>query len=197
MSLHDERLDQVLFLLRQAQARSVLDLGCGAGRLLTLLANDRRFERLAGIDSDAGALAVCRTSLPSGSPERVRLQTGDYTRPILDLGDFDAIVMVETIEHLDPGRVSAVEQTVFKHYQPRLVLITTPNREYNPLLGLREGQLRDPDHRFEWDRSRFRTWATGVGHRNGYRCQLGGIGEAHPELGCPSQYARFERRSEG
>lgn len=191
MSLHDERLDQVLFLLRQAQAHSVLDLGCGAGRLLTRLATERRFDRLAGVDSDAAALAVCRDSLPNGSAERVILQPGDYTRPIADLSGFDAITMVETIEHLDPGRLSAVEQTVFSHYRPRLVLITTPNREYNPLLGLRDGQLRDPDHRFEWDRGRFRQWASGVARRNGYQCRIGGIGDAHPELGSPSQYARF------
>ncbi len=192
MSLHDERLGQVLFLLRQAQVRSVLDLGCGAGRLLALLAADQRFKKLAGVDSDAAALAVCRSSLPSGNGERVCLQTGDYTRPIAGLSDFDAIVMVETIEHLDSGRISAVEHTVFAHYRPRLALITTPNREYNPLLGLRDGQLRDPDHRFEWDRGRFRTWATGVARRNGYQCRVGGIGEAHRELGSPSQYARFE-----
>jgi SAM-dependent methyltransferase len=192
MSLHEERLEQVVFLLRQANAGSVLDLGCGAGRLLSLLATDPRVQRLAGVDSDAGALAVCRSSLPVGSDARIRLHSGDYTRPIGGLSGFDAVVMVETIEHLDPGRVSAVEHTVFHHYRPRLALITTPNRDYNPLLGLREGQRRDPDHRFEWDRNRFRSWATGVARRNGYQCRLGGIGEAHPELGSPSQYARFE-----
>ena len=64
------------------------------------------------------------------------------------------------------------------------------------LLGLRDGQLRDPDHRFEWDRSRFRNWANGVARRNGYQYRVGGIGEAHPELGSPSQYARFEISAE-
>jgi small RNA 2'-O-methyltransferase len=101
--------------------------------------------------------------------------------------------MVETIEHVDPGQLSRVEQGVFAQLRPAMLFMTTPNADYNPLLGLGAGEVREPDHRFEWGQAKFRRWALGVGHRNGYRVRFGGIGEDHAELGPPTQTACFTR----
>lgn len=86
-----------------------------------------------------------------------------------------------------------LERTVFDVYRPRTVVVTTPNQEYNVLYGLREGEVRDPDHRFEWSRLKFRSWAMRIGRQYGYRVIFGNIGEAHPEFGSPTQAARFMR----
>ena len=194
-TLHDQRLDLVTGLLIHEGATSVLDLGCGAGRLLALLVRQPQLTRITGIDTSASALAVARGELQAdaGSCPRLTLVHGSYTDALADVPAHDAVTMVETIEHLDPGRLSSAERTVFQHYRPRIVLITTPNVEYNPLLGLQDGQLRDPDHRFEWPRARFRSWAGGVARRNGYSVRFGAIGDSHPDLGSPSQYAHFTR----
>ncbi len=194
-TLHDERLELITGLLLHEGATSVLDLGCGAGRLLALLVHHRQFTRITGIDTSASALAVARGELQpdADTHPQLTLVHGSYTEVLAYVPAHDAVTMVETIEHLDPGRLSTAERTVFQHYRPRIALVTTPNREYNPLLGLPEGRLRDPDHRFEWPRSRFRSWATGVARRNGYTVRFGGIGEPHPDLGSPSQYAHFTR----
>jgi hypothetical protein len=58
-----------------------------------------------------------------------------------------------------------LEQVVFGHAQPRAVLLTTPNREYNPLFGLQPDQRRHPDHQFEWTRAEFEAWAQRVAER--------------------------------
>jgi SAM-dependent methyltransferase len=183
-------------LLLDAGASRVLDLGCGAGRLLAALLAQPRFEHVTGIDSSAAALAVARGELLAVAGEgRLRLVNGSLTSPHPDAGEPDAITLVEVIEHLDPSRLSAAERTVFAGYRAPLVLVSTPNAEYNPLLGLPEGRFRDPDHRFEWPRSRFRAWCAGVARRHGYSLQIGGIGEPDPVLGSPTQYALFKRVS--
>jgi len=194
-TLHDQRLDLITGLLLHEGATSVLDLGCGAGRLLALLVQQPQFCRITGIDVSASALAVARGELQpdADSHPQLTLVHGSYTEALAYVPAHDAVTMVETIEHLDPGRLSTAERTVFQHYRPRIALVTTPNVEYNPLLGLPAGRLRDPDHRFEWPRARFRGWAGGVAQRNGYTVRFGGIGQPHPDLGSPSQYAHFSR----
>ena len=50
MSLHEQRHGAVLAALRASGARSVLDLGCGEGKLLRELLKDRQLERIVGMD---------------------------------------------------------------------------------------------------------------------------------------------------
>ncbi len=193
-SLHEERLDRVCNTLRATGARTVLDLGCGSGSLLSLLVREPRFTQLVGLDQSGISLSLARTilatTLEKGTPE-VTLINGSYQEPDLRLTGFDAAAMVETIEHVPPHALSTVEQTVFGHYRPGSLFMTTPNSEYNPLLGLAPGEFREEDHKFEWTRAKFRQWARGVATRNGYRVKFGGIGEEDPELGPPTQTALF------
>lgn len=193
-TLHDQRLAFVTGLLLDAGVSRVLDLGCGAGRLLAVLLAQPQFEHITGLDSSAAALAVARSELmPKAGDGRLTLLGGSLATPHPGVGEADAITLVEVIEHLDPSRLSSAESAVFAGYRAPLVLVTTPNGEYNPLLGLPPGRFRDPDHRFEWPRSRFRAWCTGVARRHGYTVRTGGIGDPDPELGSPTQYALFKR----
>lgn len=84
--------------------------------------------------------------------------------------------MLETIEHVDPGRLSKVERGVFGGMRPRTVLVTTPNQEFNVLHGVLPGRRRHPGHRFEWTRAQFRIWSSGVAGRNGYTVSFGDLG---------------------
>jgi small RNA 2'-O-methyltransferase len=99
---------------------------------------------------------------------------------------FDCAILIETIEHIDPGRLSALEHAVFRKMQPATVVVTTPNAEFNP------HRFRHSDHRFEWDRTKFQRWARGVAARNGYDVVRHDIGGAHPTLGGASQMAVFK-----
>lgn len=192
--LHELRLDHVLRRIRATGARRVVDLGCGSGLLLHRLAVEKQFESVVGLETCPRALADARQLL-AGHPQapfpHLTLINGSYTEPQPSLCDYDVAAMVETIEHVKPGLLSAVEQNVFGQMRPRIVYLTTPNREYNPLLGLHPGEYREMDHKFEWDRARFSQWAQGVARRNGYRVVLGGIGDEDPEFGPPTQTAHF------
>jgi small RNA 2'-O-methyltransferase len=191
-SLHEERLDVVVQLLVDSGASEVLDLGCGSGALLRRLLARPEFERIVGIDTSLEALTAAeRLCGYEPGTARLSLRHGSFTTVDEELRGFAAAAMVETIEHVDPAHLSRVERAVFAEMRPRLVVMTTPNREYNELFGLRRGELRHPDHRFEWDRGRFTSWATGVGKRNRYSVEIDSIGPANRWLGGPTQMAIF------
>jgi small RNA 2'-O-methyltransferase len=200
--LHEERLDTVANLLLDSGAGTVLDLGCGSGGLLKRLAAEERFTRIVGLDSSLEALRQAERSVKrsmngkhGAGSERVTLVHGSLTDADADLSGFDAAAMVETIEHIPPGLLSIVERVVFAEWRPSLVVVTTPNREFNVLYGLGEEEHRHPDHRFEWCRVKFSSWVTGVAQRNGFEVECGGIGPADPLLGKPTQVGLFRLRT--
>ncbi|MBW6496475.1 MAG: methyltransferase domain-containing protein [Burkholderiaceae bacterium] len=198
--LHEERLNTVTRHLVASSAQSVIDLGCGRGELLARLVSVAQFRRIVGIDISMASLAAARSLLGLGhnmDDGRLCLLQTSFAQADDRLRGFDAALLVETIEHIDPNRLSAVEHAVFSCYQPETVLVTTPNQEYNVLHGMRPGTFRHPDHRFEWGRAKFRGWAFGVSKRNGYSVVFGDIGEADPILGSSTQMATFRRHKNG
>lgn len=193
--LHEQRLEAVHDVVRAIAPRTVLDLGCGDGDLLTRLVGEPWIERIVGIDLSQGALDRLRARLDEiaeGEPAtHVELIHGSMTDARPDLCGFDCAILIETIEHIDPERLSVVERALFGKMRPKSVVVTTPNAEFNPLLGVPRGRFRHPDHRFEWDRAKFRRWAEGVAARNDYRVVCSDIAGSHPVLGGATQMAVF------
>lgn len=176
------------------EARSVADLGCGAGALLRRLVDVPQITRIVGVDSSPQALHVAREQLTPADgtmDSRLTLTHGSVTDVPADAAGCDAVVLVETIEHIEPARLGTLEHCVFTRLRPRIVIITTPNREYNTLHGLADGQMRHADHRFEWDRRKFERWAAAVAGRNGYDVAFEGIGPANAWFGSSTQMAVF------
>jgi AraC-like DNA-binding protein len=109
------------------------------------------------------------------------------------LEGFDAAAVVEVIEHLDPPRLAAFERVLFECARPATIVLTTPNREYNALFeNLPAGSLRHSDHRFEWTRPEFQTWAKAVAQRFGYDVRFLPVEPEDPNFGPPTQMAIFK-----
>ena len=196
--LNELRLNAVLEALKHCGARRVLDLGCGEGKLLAMLMEDAHFEKLVGVDVSAQALESASKRLHLDRHpkrrERVAVLHGALTYRDDRLHGFDAAALVEVIEHLDTPRLRALERVVFAHARPGCVIVTTPNREYNVRFeSLPAGNFRHPDHRFEWERSEFRTWAEYVAAQFDYTVRFVPIGEADEAFGPPTQMAVFEQ----
>jgi 2-polyprenyl-3-methyl-5-hydroxy-6-metoxy-1,4-benzoquinol methylase len=197
--LRDLRVAAVTAALTAAGARHVLDLGCGDGRLIAALLHSGQFEEIVGVDASVTALerAARRLRVDEMAPrqrDRVRLIQGALTYRDRRLAGYDAAVLMEVIEHVDPDRLSALEQAVFGGAAPATVIVTTPNAEYNAHYpALAAGALRHPDHRFEWDRPQFRAWAEGVAARHGYTVAFDPVGEDDPQAGPPTQMAVLSR----
>lgn len=191
------RRDAVLQALSDVGAATVIDVGCGEGALLRVLLHDSRFRRVAGTDVSAVALrqAARRLQLDRMSErqrERVDLFQSSLTYRDDRLAGFDALVLMEVIEHVDPSRLPALVDVVFAAARPGAVIVTTPNAEHNVCFETLTG-MRHPDHRFEWTRSEFRGWAEDVARGHGYEVAFRAVGGDDPEVGPPTQMAHFRR----
>jgi len=198
ISLHDVRLDRVAEVIAALNPKSVIDLGCGEGRLLARLLKNTRIPKVLGMDVSSRALEVALERLdrvpPSRREGRLELFLGSLIYRDSRLRGHDVGALVEVIEHLDPERLESLEEVVFADAAPRTVFVTTPNREYNVLFeGMKPGAMRHGDHRFEWTRSEFREWAERVAAAHGYAVAFEPLGEEDPEHGPPSQMAVFVR----
>ena len=197
ISLNQQRLGAVLAALRQSGAKRVLDLGCGEGRLLSLLLADTSFTEILGIDVSARVLerAADRLhldSLPPRKRDRIKLLQGSLMYRDARLAGYDAAAVVEVVEHLDPPRLAAFERVLFEHARPANIVMTTPNREYNiKFETMPVGSYRHKDHRFEWTRAEFRAWASAVASRFGYNVAFLPVGDEDALLGPPTQMAVF------
>jgi 3' terminal RNA ribose 2'-O-methyltransferase Hen1 len=196
-TLHEQRLDAVLTALRATGATSVLDLGCGEGRLLRLLLGERQFTRITAMDVSHRALEIAADRLhldrlPPLQKQRLTLLHGSLMYRDARLAGHGVAAVVEVVEHLDPPRLASFERVLFACARPATVVLTTPNRDYNVLFPtLAAGALRHRDHRFEWTRAEFAAWCARIATRFGYTCRIEPIGPEDPTHGAPSQMAVF------
>lgn len=197
--LNDRRLDAVVRALRDCGAKSVADLGCGEGRLLLRLMNENQITKLLGLDVSIYALERAKERLRLDETaeykrDKVTLVQGALTYRDKRLEGFDAVCVVEVMEHMDVDRLPAFERVVFEFSAPRTVIVTTPNEEYNKNYeSLGADTLRHHDHRFEWTRAEFQAWAQDVCQRFGYSVSYAEIGEADEAAGAPTQMGVFTR----
>ena len=195
--LHDIRLKLVAEKLKQSGAASVIDLGCGDGKLLRLLLKEKQFTRIAGTDVSYSELEKSQDKLhwnemPEKQRERLSLFQSSLTYRDKRFSGFDAAAVVEVIEHLDPNRLPALEKSLFTYAKPQTIVLTTPNREYNVRYeNLSAGKVRHSDHRFEWTCLEFAAWAERVARENNYTVAFFPVGEEEENIGAPSQMAVF------
>jgi 3' terminal RNA ribose 2'-O-methyltransferase Hen1 len=198
ISLNEQRIGSVLAALRVSGAQRVLDLGCGEGKLLRELLKDKQFQEIVGMDVSTRSLEVARDRLkldrlPDRQAARIKLIHGSLIYRDKRLEGFDAAPVVEVVEHLDPPRLAAFERAVFEFARPGTVVLTTPNREYNIRWeNVGPDRLRHPDHRFEWTRAEFQSWADEIARRFDYKVRYLPVGPLDETVGSPTQMGVFE-----
>jgi 3' terminal RNA ribose 2'-O-methyltransferase Hen1 len=196
---HDIRLKIVAEELKHLGSKRVVDLGCGEGKLLRLLMQEKQFENILGVDVSYRSLEIARDKLkldrlPSRQQQRIQLVQGALTYRDQRIEGFEAAVLVEVIEHLDEPRLAALERVVFEFAKPQHIIITTPNADYNVKFpDYVEGQMRHSDHRFEWTRDQFKAWGNRLSRAYNYSVVYKSIGEEDPEVGALSQMAVFSK----
>ena len=197
--MNEIRLDKATEIIIQSGAIRVIDLGCGEGKLLRKLLKEKQFQEVAGMDVSHNSLKFAQQRLhydrlPDKQKERINLFQGSLCYKDKRLEGYDAAAVIEVIEHLDSSRLSAFERILFEFACPQIVVLTTPNVEYNVKFeNLAGGQFRHRDHRFEWTRAEFQMWCSDISDRFGYSVVFHPIGESDEVVGSPTQMAVFSR----
>ncbi|MEO0688184.1 MAG: 3' terminal RNA ribose 2'-O-methyltransferase Hen1, partial [Cyanobacteria bacterium J06649_11] len=133
-----------------------------------------------------------RLHLPRNQWDKLQLIQSGLTYKDKRIAGYDAAAVIEVIEHLDLYRLNAFERVLFEFTRPQMVIVTTPNIEYNVKFeNLPAGKLRHKDHRFEWTREEFQNWGNQVAENFGYSIEFQNVGEQDLEVGSPTQMAVF------
>lgn len=197
--LRVQRAEAVIAALKDCGAHRVVDVGAGPGALLQRLRKDGFFTAILGTDVSARTLEKAARMLNLDElgdidKDRIRLLHSSAVYRDERIAGYDAVVLMEVIEHLEPNRLPALEDSIFASAAPNSVVVTTPNSEYNHLYpALASGTMRHDDHRFEWTRSEFANWAETVAVRHGYDVEYRPVGEESPSAGSPTQMAIFRK----
>lgn len=197
--LNTQRMNTVRDAVLKSGASTVLDLGCGECRLTSLLLNEPQIKAVTACDVSVRELEKAAQKLhidrmPAYRKNKLTLMQASLTYVDKRFSGFDCACVIEVIEHIEPMRIPAFERVVFEFAQPRTVILTTPNREYNAnYVHMQENALRHGDHRFEWTRAEFEAWTAHICETFGYSCELSGIGEYDAERGCPTQMGVFTK----
>ncbi|CAL8467773.1 g7311 [Coccomyxa elongata] len=197
-----QRYAFALDLIKQQGSHSILDIGCGEGRLLKyLLTKKAPVDSITGMDCSADGVRKAEKRVTSALADHLQNQqlTEDTcTKKMEDicahvgslpyakvqvvqgniinkadpgswgnLHGVDMALMIEVVEHLDIDVLEQVGPVVLGSLAPKILVMTTPNREYNVVLQqlgscLLANNLRNSDHRFEWTRQEFQSWSSAI-----------------------------------
>lgn len=217
--LSRQRVEYALQHIKESSATTLVDFGCGSGSLLdSLLDYSTSLETIVGIDISQKSLTRAAKMLHSKlSMKATGINSAVlYDGSILDfdsrLHGFDIGTCLEVIEHMEEDQACLFGEVVLSHFQPKVLIISTPNYEYNVILQrssmtvnqeddpeentqLQSCKFRNHDHKFEWTREQFSCWATKLATKHNYLVEFGGVGgSADVEPGFASQIAVFRRK---
>uniref|UniRef100_A0A0K2U3B5 Small RNA 2'-O-methyltransferase n=1 Tax=Lepeophtheirus salmonis TaxID=72036 RepID=A0A0K2U3B5_LEPSM len=207
--LYRQRYDAVSSILRlQGSNKRIVDFGCAEGKFISLyLKKLEDVQEIVGVDMDDYALEGARYRTaplfyehlhPRKKPLDIYLMNGDIGDFDERLKNVDAVSAIEVVEHLSQVTLDNFKEMLFGQMKPRIIVITTPNAEYNVLFSNMSG-FRHPDHVFEWNRSEFRTWCHRITDEYPmYSVSLSGVGFSvdNPQVGPCSQIATFSRNED-
>jgi 2-polyprenyl-3-methyl-5-hydroxy-6-metoxy-1,4-benzoquinol methylase len=145
---HDERHRSALKFLRPAAGEVILDAGCGTGSLSVRIA--ARCREVRAIDIAGNAFAPAHRAVANVHFRKMNVEALDFPA-----GTFDAIVSVETLEHLiNPAVALAEFHRVLKPGGRLVLTYPTVNRTAMGALQRRLGIGRHLDiseHLNEWN----------------------------------------------
>eukprot|EP00063_Salmo_salar_P003986 XP_013978821.1 PREDICTED: small RNA 2'-O-methyltransferase [Salmo salar] len=198
-----QRYEFVIDFVKKNKPQKVVDLGCNDCTLLRKLKFHKEIELLAGLDIDS---AVIRDNMyelapiptdylqPGDHPLTIELYQGSVTERDPRTKGFDLVTSIELIEHLQFEDVDRFTEVVFGYMAPVAAIISTPNADFNPLLPGLTG-FRHYDHKFEWTKVEFQTWALKVCREFGYVVAFTGVGQIPAQeesIGFCSQIGVFQ-----
>ncbi|MGO4529543.1 methyltransferase domain-containing protein [Paenibacillus sp. 2TAF8] len=184
------------------EKRRIVDMGAGEGKLSAHLAYIPGVESILAVEP-SGQSRLRAMERFAKMQDRAGVQA--MPEPMLgslfyfdeQLQHQDVMILCEVVEHIEEYRLDGIMDTILKEYQPKVLLVTTPNKEYNEVYAMEQEQFRHHDHRFEWTRQEFNVRCAGWAEKGNYAYEIRGIGEDKEGYGQPTQLVVFTQGKEG
>lgn len=122
----------IIDLTVAAPIGAVLDIGCGRGQILKLLAS--RASRAVGVDIDAGARRLARAELMLADVPNCTLRKGDMYRMPFEDGEFDTIILDDVLgDARNPVKALVEAKRLLKPGGRLLLLLSIAGQSTNEL----------------------------------------------------------------
>lgn len=184
MDFYDSHRNRIEFTVDNAMAGySVLDLGCGEFR------HGKRLAKIAsnyiGVDTNPDCIEESKSKAKRNFIENVEFYSSIEEIPRQDI---ETIVCSEVIEHLES--VQAVKELLtiaVNKFNPKRLVITTPNKTFNTNYMLGEDEFRHDDHKFELTKEEFQELMSEIFNEiGGYSLDFVGVGDKVDGESCTS-----------
>jgi SAM-dependent methyltransferase len=152
----------VLEALALDPAHTVVDAGCGTGRLLEALLD--RAGHVIGVDHSPASLEVARARVPEEKRPRLELAVGDVrSLPVAD-ATADRVLCMEVLQHVPTAefRAEAVAE-LRRILRPGGILILLAYRWLTHVRGRKEGYFGPDLYRYAFTSGEFRALVSGAG----------------------------------
>ncbi len=139
----EEEFGEFLSSLDLSSVESVLEVGCGYGRMTPVIAGALpRLHRHVCLDISRGQIRAAKQALDTGLQGRVSFVVSDFHQPAL-AETFDLVIFIEVLLHFPPEQISSVLQSAQALSKSWLIHVD-PFEEYRwPLRHRLKGFLRD------------------------------------------------------
>lgn len=200
LRLNDLRYEKIIQTVQSLKNRtSIVDFGSGEGKLSLKLGFIEGVKEILSVEpSQFETLTAIKRFEKVEKDENFLSPTpviGSLFYYDERLKQKDVMILCEVIEHIDEDRLPKIMNIIIRNYLPKVLILTTPNKEYNAVYKLTE-EFRHTDHRFEWTRREFYEWCNKQNNAEVYELTFDGIGEEHELYGCPTQMCIFTRKEE-
>ena len=166
MALYNERNNAIINVLRKNKIKSVLDLGCGDGKLLKQLYLNEEFELLGGVDISQRRINKLRSYFENN--KKVQLFEQSFFIINESYFNYEGFVLSEVIEHLPLKKTYELIDFILEYYVPNIIIITTPNRSYNTNYQVLHSGLRHISHIFELSDNDARTFTEKISKKHSF-----------------------------
>jgi 3' terminal RNA ribose 2'-O-methyltransferase Hen1 len=195
--LNDLRYEAIInYVEALPKKETIVDLGAGEGKLSVQLGFIEGVKEILSVEPSNKARLKALARYEQAKEKRGFVEPKSLAGSLFyydeRLINKDVMILCEVVEHIDEYRLAKVFDTIFKDYRPEVLIVTTPNQEYNVVYDMDE-KMRHHDHRFEWTRAEFGGKCKAWSSQNPYELDILGIGEEHPTYGHPTQMAIFKR----
>ena len=112
-------LDIIIKLLKEYNQKTILDVGCGDGKITKEL--NKHFKNVVGVDYSRRAISFAKRFSPNTHFEVI-----DFTKEI-NKSKFCAVVCIEVLEHIELRKLKVFVSNISKIIKKKgVVIVTTP-----------------------------------------------------------------------